>query len=109
LPKWLAHSESHISPIEYNQRFSALPTVALQDLAMQVEISIFVEGAATHPEDDLTLATAVSAAADILVTGDRQLRKLGSFQGVTILSPAEFIRLLDQHSELRLGDERPTT
>jgi putative PIN family toxin of toxin-antitoxin system len=81
----------------------------LQDLAMQVEISIFVEGAATHPEDDLTLATAVSAAADILVTGDRQLRKLGSFQGVIILSPAEFIDFLDQQSARQSDSECPTT
>jgi hypothetical protein len=42
---------------------------------------------ATHPEDDLILATALSGAADYLITGDSKLQKLGTFQSVTILSP----------------------
>jgi hypothetical protein len=53
-------------------------------------VTAIVRGAATHPEDDLVLATAVSARADCLVTGDRQLQRLGSYQGVSILSPALF-------------------
>jgi putative PIN family toxin of toxin-antitoxin system len=50
-----------------------------------------VSGVATHPEDDLILETAVSGKAAYLVTGDMQLRKLGSFKRVTILSPADFL------------------
>ena len=50
-----------------------------------------MSGVATHPEDDLVLATAVSAQADYLVTRDRQLLKLGSYQGVAIVSPTEFL------------------
>src|SRR5947199_10734 len=41
-------------------------------------ISTQVQGVATHPEDDLILATAVSAQVDYLVTGDQQLQRLGS-------------------------------
>ena len=37
------------------------------------------------------LAVAVGAGVDYLVTGDRQLRRLGSYQGVRILSPREFL------------------
>ena len=40
------------------------------------------------------LATAVSAQADYLVTGDIQLQKLGTYGGVTILSPRAFLDLL---------------
>lgn len=53
-----------------------------------------VSGVATHPEDDLVLAAAVSAGAHYLVSGDRQLRALGHYQGVTILSPHAFLALL---------------
>jgi uncharacterized protein len=53
-----------------------------------------VSGVATHPEDDLILATAVSGKAAYLVTGDTQLRKLGSFKRVTILSPTDFLKSL---------------
>jgi putative PIN family toxin of toxin-antitoxin system len=53
-----------------------------------------VVGIASHPEDDLVLATAVSAMADYLVTGDRQLRGLGVYRGVAILSPRAFLDVL---------------
>lgn len=57
-------------------------------------ITTDVTKVATHPEDDLILATAVSGFADYLVTGDRQLQRLRSFQGVEIVSPAEFLTVL---------------
>jgi putative PIN family toxin of toxin-antitoxin system len=55
-----------------------------------------VSGVASHPEDDPILATAVSASADYLVTGDRMLQRLGSFGGVAIVGPREFIMLLER-------------
>jgi uncharacterized protein len=50
---------------------------------------------ATHPEDDLVLAAAVSAEAGYLVTGDRQLQQLGRFRGVDIVSPRAFLAILE--------------
>ena len=58
-------------------------------------ITVEVRSVASHPEDDLILATAVSARADYLVTGDRQLLKLQSYLGVTIVSPRDFLALLE--------------
>jgi len=49
---------------------------------------------ATHPEDDLILATAASARADYLVTGDRQLLALGTFEEIAIVTPRAFLDLL---------------
>ncbi|MBM2826259.1 MAG: twitching motility protein PilT [Dehalococcoidia bacterium] len=57
-------------------------------------ITTQVHGVATHPEDDLVLATALSAEAEYLVTGDSKLQKLGSYQCVTILSPRAFLELI---------------
>lgn len=48
----------------------------------------------SNPEDDVVLATAVSAHADYLVTGDRQLLRLGAFEGVALISPAGFVEVL---------------
>jgi predicted nucleic acid-binding protein len=59
-------------------------------------MNTLVTGVASHPEDDPILATAVSASADYLVTGDRQLQRLGSYRGVSIVSPREFLDLLDR-------------
>jgi predicted nucleic acid-binding protein len=64
--------------------------------ALVVPLTATVQGVATHPEDDLTLATAVSGGAQYLVTSDRQLLRLGSYQAVTIVSPRQFLELLAQ-------------
>jgi putative PIN family toxin of toxin-antitoxin system len=82
----------------FSQRLSSTTVAAYQQLlttqATLVPITAQVSGVATHPEDDLVLATAVSARADYLVTRDRQLLRLGSYQGVTVLSPTEFLQAL---------------
>jgi putative PIN family toxin of toxin-antitoxin system len=43
------------------------------------------------PDDDHFLACADSGGADCLVTGDPHLLKLGSYKGISILSPADFL------------------
>jgi len=67
----------------------------LESRPVLVPITADVRGAASHPEDDLILATAVSARADYLVTGDRQLLARGQLQGVQIVSPRDFLAILD--------------
>jgi putative PIN family toxin of toxin-antitoxin system len=62
--------------------------------AIVTPLTTEVTGIATHPEDDLILATAISGKATYLVTGDRQLQALSDFQGVTILSPRAFLARL---------------
>ena len=69
---------------------------SLDELAVPIEISLPVAGVATHPEDDLILATAASAQADYLVTGDKQLQHLETFHGVAIVSPSDFLDILMQ-------------
>ncbi|MGE3270822.1 MAG: putative toxin-antitoxin system toxin component, PIN family [Chloroflexota bacterium] len=70
-------------------------TTFLSSDPVRVPLTVAVHGAASHPEDDLILATALSARADYLVTGDRQLQALGSYQGVQIVSPRTFLGVLD--------------
>ena len=66
----------------------------LREEATVTPITTTVSGVATHPEDDFILATASSGKAGYVVTGDKQLQKLGSYQSVTILSPADFLATL---------------
>lgn len=68
----------------------------LRQDAELVSLSATVEGVATHPADDMILATAVSAEVDYLATGDRQLQALGQYKGVIILSPRDFLTVLDE-------------
>ncbi|NUN98783.1 MAG: PIN domain-containing protein [Candidatus Omnitrophica bacterium] len=43
------------------------------------------------PDDDMILATALAAKADVIVSGDRHLLDLHSFEGIPILSPRTFL------------------
>jgi len=71
----------------------------LISLGTTVRIITSVQGVATHPEDDPILATAVSAQANYLVTGDRRLRDLvPSFQGIPLISPSEFRDILSREA-----------
>jgi putative PIN family toxin of toxin-antitoxin system len=71
----------------------------LYDALMQIEpvkIERIVQRIATHPEDDDILATALSGGADYLVTGDKQLLKLASFEGVRIVDSRTFLEILER-------------
>jgi len=58
------------------------------ELVEPVETPAVVED---DPDDDHFLACADSGGADCLVTGDPHLLKLGSYKGISILSPADFL------------------
>lgn len=67
----------------------------LETEATSAALTIPVAGVATHPEDDLVLSTVASASADYLATRDRQLLKIISFRGATIVHPADLVRLIE--------------
>jgi uncharacterized protein len=67
----------------------------LQKEAIWQPFTARISGAATHPEDDQILAAAVSAQAEYLVTGDKKLQQLGTYQGVRLISPRAFLDLLE--------------
>lgn len=77
-----------------NPRQIAAILTLLRTEAMLVGITEPTQRVATHREDDLILATAVAAQADYLVTGDAKLQHIGAYQGVSILSPRDFVELL---------------
>ena len=51
------------------------------------------------PDDNEVLGAAATGSAEVIVTGDRDLLELGSFEDIRILRPAQYARLLR-------GDER---
>jgi putative PIN family toxin of toxin-antitoxin system len=58
-----------------------------------------VEPVTGDPEDDLVLATARLGRADCLVTGDRRLLALARYGQVIVVSPRDFLTLLDEPVE----------
>lgn len=85
----------HLTPQEIS-RIQAL----LQFQAKQALITEDIYNVTTSPEDDLVLATAVSAKADYLVTGDIPLltRVGSSYQGIILVTPRDFLKILQEQS-----------
>jgi len=63
--------------------------------ALSVTPRTKVRGIAADPADDAILAAALDGGARYLVTGDRALRELGSFDEVEIVSARELLELAD--------------
>jgi putative PIN family toxin of toxin-antitoxin system len=62
----------------------------LRERAEIVEPALIPAGACRDAKDLVILGTAVSAHADCLVTGDRDLLDLGAYEGIAIVTPREF-------------------
>ena len=82
----------------FRRRLSGQDIVDLLALLVEQATMVAPVGAvprvATHPEDDLILATAVVARADYLVTGDKHLQVLTTHQSSVIVSPRAFLEIL---------------
>ena len=86
---------SRLSPTQRAENLALL-----RQRATLVHPTDAVHGIATHPEDDIVLATAVTAKADYLVTGDGPFRRaVPAYQGVQLVSPREFLEILQAANE----------
>jgi predicted nucleic acid-binding protein len=50
-------------------------------------------------KDNKFLEVAVAGRADVIVTGDEDLKVLDPFEGISIIKPSEFLRVLRQSLE----------
>lgn len=72
---------------EESSRFLLSITEAGELVHPEIRLSV-VTG---DPDDDRVLEFAVAGAANLIVSGDAHLKGRKSFQGISILSPAEFL------------------
>jgi putative PIN family toxin of toxin-antitoxin system len=63
-------------------------------VAVIISPTISVRVIAEDPTDDRILECAVAGEADLIVSGDRHLRKLKSFRSIGIVQPSDFLRTL---------------
>ncbi len=92
---------------DWRRRLSEEPVKAavplLEARSEHVQPVDTVPGVAEDREDDLVLTTAITARADVPVTGDRLLREIDRYEGVRILAPGEFLDFRDQEPESKGG------
>lgn len=67
----------------------------LQFAAITTEPTEFFNAVEGDPDDNRVLECALGAGARYIITGDRHLLVLKEFRGIYILSPAEFLTLID--------------
>jgi predicted nucleic acid-binding protein len=58
-------------------------------------------GASQVPADDMVLSCAVEGQADFAISGDQDLIKLESYEGIKIVTPANFLQPKEYESERR--------
>ena len=69
--------------------------VKLEGAALVVEPGISIKAVIEDPDDDRVLECAVAGKAEIIVSGDRHLLKLGSYQGISIVTAREFMDAIE--------------
>jgi len=67
----------------------------LRELAEVIAPPPLAEPVCRDPDDDAVLALGVAAKADFIVSGDRDLLSLKSFQNIPIVTPAEALRRVE--------------
>jgi uncharacterized protein len=69
----------------------------VQQCSRLVTITHNLKVVVADPDDDKIVESAVVGSATHIVTGDRRhLLLMGSYQGISIISPADFLKLLSQ-------------
>jgi putative PIN family toxin of toxin-antitoxin system len=63
-----------------------------------VEPTVSLRVVEADPKDDKFIECAVAGGADVIVSGDKHLLALGSYEGIQIVSPAVFVMLLERES-----------
>ena len=93
--------EEFESILERRHKVGVATRIALAayvDLCEFVEPERLSERICRDADDDVVLGTALAGKADMIVTGDGDLLVLKEFRGVRILSPRQFLEVLDRLS-----------
>ena len=68
----------------------------LEKIARLTPGKLPIQAVKDDPTDDKYLVCAVEGGADFIVSGDRHLKDLRQFQGIRIVDPAAFLKIVSQ-------------
>lgn len=74
-----------------SQADAAQVRAKIESVALLVEPTTTLQVITEDPDDNRVLECAVAGEADYIVSGDRHLLKLGSYQGISIVTARQFI------------------
>jgi hypothetical protein len=82
--------------LQVNSTHTEQILAALLSQAVIVPGNVKLPGVTRDPKDDAVVACAVEGKADRIVSGDQDLLVLGTYQGIRVVTPAQFAEQLDQ-------------
>ena len=97
----LDETRSRLLRPRFRKYVSILEVEIFLDVLMATSVFVALSRAikiCRDPNDDMVLDTAVSASADVLVTGDQDLLVLDPFRGIRIVTPAAFLGAIGEAS-----------
>lgn len=100
----LAELEDILSSAKIQQKIESLNFTKEQlmegtrELAKIYEISELNIPELRDPDDNIVVATAIAAEADVIITGDRDLLILSEYQGINIMTPKDFWQRYFEHN-----------
>jgi putative PIN family toxin of toxin-antitoxin system len=65
-----------------------------QVVGVMVNDTVSIAGVVRDPDDDMIIACAATASADLIVTRDKDLLTLGSFESTRIVTPRELLNAI---------------
>lgn len=68
---------------------------AMEEFSEKINPGLTFDEVKEDPDDNKILECAVAAAAKFIISGDEHLLKLIEFRGIKIVSPAEFVKILN--------------
>jgi putative PIN family toxin of toxin-antitoxin system len=71
---------------------------SINEYAVHVTPSEQIDAVPADPDDNRVLECAVEAAADVIVSGDRDLLRIGSYAGIPIQTVSEFLEAFERES-----------
>ena len=77
---------------------------SMSELALPADVP---EDAVRDPKDRMILACAVGGKADIIVSGDKDLVVLKEYQGISIVTPSDFLTMLNPPTEIPSDEPAP--
>ena len=76
-------------------------------LAAIISVNIELDAVPEDPKDNMVVECALAGGADYIVSGDRHLLDLGEYEGIRIVTPSDFLRVLDQlRGHYTFGEEK---
>lgn len=81
--------QAHVTEVKRRRYLATIRT-----LAEVVPVHSQIAAVADDPKDNAILACAKDGRADYVVSGDPHLRGLGSFEGIPIVTPREFLQIV---------------